>query len=845
MNFHSISPSETENKLGTDFNSGLSSSEAAKRLKAMGENRIEEKKKKSLLKRFSAQFSDFMIITLIASAAISFFVSKANGEQNITDPLIILAIVIFNATIGVIQESRAENAIEALKKLTDPKALCLRDGKKEKIPSELLVPGDIIFFSSGDLVPADAKIIEATSFSVNEASLTGEADRVAKAPDAVLPPDAPLHEMSNIVFASSLVSEGHAKAVVFATGMNTRVGRIADMIKSTSDSETPLSKRLKAVGRLLAIGAIFCCFVIFAAGLFMHYDPFFMFMTSVSLAVAAIPEGLPAIVTVILAMGVSSLADKKAVVRSLPAVETLGSATVICTDKTGTLTVNEMTVRDISGDEKNVLTLMALASNSDGANGSGTENAIVRRFGENVFDLRKKYPRISEIPFSSERKTMTTVNRTEKGPVTIIKGAFDAVLLRCDKILVNGKALPLSSEHKKKLLSECEASAKKGLRVLSVAAVLSGNSPAESAFCYVGSVSLYDPLRPESKKAVLSCRNAGIKVIMITGDHEETAKSIAAELGLGKGGVLTGRELLSMDDSELKKSVRKVNVFARVLPEQKLKIVKALQSNGHIVAMTGDGVNDAPALKSADIGCAMGKSGTDVARAAADMILTDDNFSTVADAVREGRIIYQNIKKAIHFLISSNIGEILLMLLGMFLGYGAVLFPIQLLWVNLITDSLPAIALGMDKADDGVMKKKPQNPKKGFFSDGLAADIITEGCLIGAVSLAAYCFGRFSPGGGEAIGRTTAFCTLSISQLIHAFDVRSEESIFKVKTRNPHLIPAFFTGLFMQCSVCLIKPLISIFHTVPLSLEQWLAVFIFSFIPFIASELGKLTNKQK
>lgn len=844
MNYHAMNLTEAEEKLGTDFKSGLSASEAEKRLKSFGPNRLEEKKPPSLIKRFFSQFSDFCIIVLIISAAISFAVSALNSDKNLTDPLIIMAIVILNAIIGTVQEARAENAISALKRLTDPKAICLRNGKRETVSSEAVVPGDVIFLSAGSMVPADARIIEASDFCVNESALTGESEPVKKN-SAAVSPNCSVPERADIVYASSLVTSGHAKAAVICTGMNTHVGHVAKMIGSPVSNETPLSKRLSSVSKLLALGAIFCCFVIFAVGLIKQYDPFFMFMTGVSLAVAAIPEGLPAIVTVMLAMGVSRMARKKAVIRSLPAVETLGSATVICTDKTGTLTLNEMTVACVFENEEATLTLMALASDSDGKSGSGTEAAIVKRYGGDVLRLRSDRPRIAEIPFSSERKRMATVNRINGETVTIVKGAFDSVLERCNRFLCNGCIRPMSPSDKKRLAEQCSASAKKGLRVLSVAAKRSGCFPDEAGLCYIGSLALSDPLRPEAKKAISSCKRAGINVIMITGDHAETAKSIAAELKLKSTETLTGAEIAAMSDEALKKALRRICVFARVLPEQKLRIVNALKADGHIVAMTGDGVNDAPALKAADIGCAMGKSGTDVARAASDMVLTDDNFSTVVQAVKEGRIIYKNIKKAIHFLISSNIGEILLMLAGMLSGLGAVLLPIQLLWVNLITDSLPAIALGMDRADSEIMNERPQNPKKGFFSDGLGADILAEGLLIGAVSIAAYSFGRFSLGGGEGVGRTIAFCTLSISQLVHAFNVRSEKSVFKAENHNKWLIAAAILGLFMQCLVCIIGPLTKIFKTVPLSARQWLAVFLFSLVPLAAEELSKLTKVRK
>lgn len=846
LEFHSISQEEALAKLDTNPVKGLSSLEAQKRLAANGKNLITEKKKDSLIKRFFAQFSDFMIITLLFSAAISAALSYLNGENDLTDPIIIIAIVIFNAVIGVVQESRAENAISALKKLTAPKALCIRDGKKVKISAEDIVVGDILVLSAGDMIAADARLISASSFFVNESSLTGESIPEEKNPSAVLPKDAHLPDRINSVYASCIVTGGKALAAVFATGMDTEVGRLAGIMDSEEAIETPLQKKLSKLGKSLALGALLCCFLVFAAGLVKKYDPFFMFMTSVSLAVAAIPEGLPAIVTVMLAMGVSSMAKKKAVIRNLPAVETLGSATVICSDKTGTLTKNEMTVKSVSGALNEASLLAALCSDSDGKSGSGTENAIVSFYEGDINLLKEKYPRVNDIPFSSERKIMATVNKADGGYITVVKGAFDVVLAKSLRVYEHGATLPMSGEKRKAILKECEKAASMGLRVISVAAKRSGASPDISSLSYVGSLYLCDPLRPEAKKAVKTCMRAGIEVAMITGDHKDTALFIASELGIDKGGALTGREISALSDEELKEKVGHVRVFARVLPEHKVRIVKAFQSLGHVVAMTGDGVNDAPALKSADIGCAMGQSGTDAARQASDMVLTDDNFATIVSAVREGRIIYKNIKKAAHFLISSNIGEILLMLLGILSGLGAPLLPIQLLWVNLITDSLPAIALGMDRTDDSVMSNRPTDPKESIFSGGIFADIITEGCLIGAVSLAAYCFGRFSVGGGEAAARTMAFCTLSISQLIHAFDVRSEKSVFLAKNHNPWLFAAFFSGLFLQCAVCVFPYLSSVFGTVSLGLNEILAVAFFSLVPLLVSELQKLlTNRRR
>ncbi len=843
MNLHALTAAEALRILESDSVNGLNREEAEARLKKYGSNRISSAKRPSLLKRFFSELSDFMTVTLIISAAVSFAVSRLNGETDFTDPVIMLAIVIVNAVIGIIQEYRAENAIAALKGLTDPKAHCIRDKKTVAISSDSVTVGDILCLKAGDMVCADARIIESSAFTVNEAALTGESNPVLKN-SAPVSESAPVSDRSSIVYSSTLVTGGHARAVVFAVGGRTRVGQLAQMMNEAAPDETPLSKRLASVGKVLAFGAFLCCILIFTVGIIKHFDPFFMFMTSVSLAVAAIPEGLPAIVTVMLAVGVSSMAKKKAVVRSLTAVETLGSATVICSDKTGTLTRGQMTVSGIFGDEARVKTIAALCSDTDEAALSGTEGAIVNAFGDRS-GLFEKYPRLDEIPFSSERKCMYTLHRNGGAYFTAMKGAFDVVAAKCTRFSENGTVHELTAHDRKKIIAECTEAAEKGLRVIGVAASLSSKAVKENGLCFLGALMLSDPLRPEAKKAVSECLRAGIEVVMITGDHKDTALYTARALGISDKEVVTGGQLIHMSDEELSERVRTVRVFARVLPEHKVRIVKAFKSRGHIVAMTGDGVNDAPALKAADIGCAMGKGGTDVARCASDMILTDDNFSTIVDAVHEGRIIFESIKKAIHFLVSSNIGEILLMLVGILRGFGAVLLPIQLLWVNLITDSLPAIALGMDRADDGVMLLPPKKPDEGFLSAGDGAQILLEGCLIGAVSLAAYSFGRFLPGGGELVARTMAFCTLSLSQIVHAFGIRSKKSVLRRKSRNPWLYAAAAVGLFLQCSVCVIPGLNAVFKTVPLSAAQWLATAFFSLVPFFTSELSKIDKRKK
>ncbi|MDO5478334.1 MAG: cation-translocating P-type ATPase [Clostridia bacterium] len=826
--------------LSSDF-SGLTDDEGEEKLSSCGKNIITGKKKKGIIRRFIAQFADFSILALIIASALSYGASLMGGENDFTEPLIILAIVIVNAVIGIVQESRADAAIDALKSMIVQKCTVLRGGVKKEMDSALLVPGDIIYLKAGDKVPADARILSSASLYSDESALTGESLPVEKS-DCVLRNDTPVSERTNCLYSSSLITAGHAVCVVTETGMNTAVGRLAGMISEEKEVKTPLSLKLARTGKVMAVSALLCCILLFFVGVLKKYDPLFMFMTAVSLAVAAIPEGLSAIVTVMLALSVSKMAKKKAVVRNLSAVETLGSATCICSDKTGTLTENRMTVKEVSGDRECVLMLMALCS--DGVE-NPTEKAIIESCKENKTDLDKKYVRIDEIPFSSSRKRMLTVNKLNSGYMTLVKGAFDIILPFCSYVYENGGKRNLAPCDKEKLRECCEDMASRGMRVIALAAKkTSAPEKSENNLTFIGMVALSDPLRKEAYSAVRLCRKAGIRVIMITGDHKSTAKAIAEELSIAKGGVLTGEEIDLMDDGEFMRAVNKVSVFARVLPEHKVRIVKALKSLGHIVAMTGDGVNDAPALSAADIGCAMGKGGTEVARSASDMVLTDDNFATIVTAVAEGRVLFDNIKNAIHFLLSSNIGEVFLMMAGFFMGNGAILYPVELLWVNLITDSLPAISLGLDKGDRDIMLRKPKNPQKGFFSDGLFIKIVLEGLLIGVTAYAAFVYGNTRVGGGEALGRTMAFCTLSISQLIHAFSVRSERSVFSTEVPgNKWLNISLIAGVFLQYISCSAPFMCNIFKTVSLDVSSAFKVMLFSLVPLLVSEVSKLTKK--
>ena len=864
MNWHSKTAEETGLMLNTDTAYGLSDSEAEKRLEEYGENTIESsKKKKGIIGRFFAQLNDIMIIILLAASAASFGVSLLKGEADFTDSVIIIAIVILNAVMGVFQESRAEKAVEELKKMSAPKARIIRSGKIKEIPSEEIVPGDILILEAGDMVSADARIIENNGLMTDESALTGESHPVSKNTDKYAE-NTPVADRLNMVYSSSYVTGGRGKAAVTATGMSTEVGKIASMIDDSQDNETPLQKRLDNTGKILGITAIGICAVIFVIGIMRKYAPFDMFMTSISLAVAAIPEGLPAIVTIVLAIGTQTMSKKNTIVRTLPAVETLGSAEVICTDKTGTLTKNKMKAVKIRGlsdkmslnDKKFVIRLAALCTDCRYEDrryiGEPTEVAVVEaaeEMGEKKERLEAVMPRIDEIPFSSERKMMTTVQdfgTDEK--LCITKGAPERVLKLCKFASTDIK---MDKRTYSELEKANESMASSGLRVLAVAYKQTSKSDRhpENDLIFAGFIGMTDPPRDEAADAVAECRKAGIKVVMITGDHALTAKAIAEQTGIYNDGslIVSGTELDNMDEKILDSKLEDISVFARVSPEHKLKIVEAYKRKGKIVAMTGDGVNDAPALKTADIGCAMGGNGTDVAKGASDMIITDDNFATIVSAVREGRIIYGNIRKSVHFLLSSNIGEILTVFLAMLFGWGAPLLPIHLLWVNLITDSLPAVALGLDRPEDDVMEKGPASADKNLFADGLGERIAFEGIMIGALALMAFGAGRMlSDSMQQETAMTMAFAVLSLSQLVHAFNMRSEKSIFRIHLfSNKFLCLAFVIGTLMQAAVISIPALAQIFSAVPLNGMQWAVVAGLSLVPIVFVEFEKAVLKTK
>ena len=852
MEWQSLSAEECAGKLRTSLSLGLNGRQAEWRLRETGRNELEPPKKKNIFVRFLAQFCDFMVVILLIAAAISFATSYWQQNGDYIDSIIILAIVTVNAIIGVVQESRAEHAIEALRSLTSPRARVVRSGKESVIDSSRLVPGDLVLLKAGDLVPADLRVTESHGLQAEESALTGESLPSRKEAEPVFPEHTPIGDCHNLLFSASAVTGGHGKGIVTETGMDTQVGRIARMIGSQSPPQTPLQRKLAQTGKYLGIGALAICFVIFVMGLFQHVPPLEMFLISISLAVAAIPEGLPAVVTITLAVGVRRMAAQRAIVRRMPAVETLGSASVICSDKTGTLTMNRMTVVELrsadgilakrSDDARKLLRLGALCTDCEvgsggEAVGDPTEAAIVRAVSASDYNKdRKKYPRVMEIPFSSERKRMTTVHRMPDGRfLAVTKGAPDLLFPHC-----RSGAPPRQNEEM----------AAKALRVLGVAYRILDSLPArpedaEEGLTFAGLIGMADPPRPEAAEAVATCKRAGIRPVMITGDHAVTAAAVALRLGIARSSreVVTGAELDRLSDEELRRKIYDYSVFARVSPEHKVRIVRAYQAHGEVVAMTGDGVNDAPALRAADIGCAMGKTGTEVAKAAADMILTDDNFATIVAAVREGRGIYDNIRKTVHFLLSCNIGEILAVFVSFLLRLPLPLAAIQLLWVNLVTDSLPALALGVEPLDPAIMSRKPVRRGESIFAGGMTYNIIVEGCLIGALSLLAYSVGRVFFDLDPAlpvVGRTMGFAVLSLSQVVHTFNMRSERSLFDPGLApNRKLVPATLVCAAMQAAVIVVHPLGAVFRTCTLTGVQWLAVAAFSLVPLVVAEIEK------
>lgn len=812
-------------KLLSDFGTGvngLTAEQVDSAYKKYGANMLNEAKKISFFKRFLNSLCDRMTAVLLIASAISFFTSYLSGE-GYADPIIILLIVLVNGLIAALQESKADSALAALKKLSSPETAVLRGGKVERIPSSQIVPGDIFLLEKGDIVPCDARLIEANSLSVDESSLTGESAAVQKDARLLPPQNSPISEIRNCVFTSTHIISGRARALAIKTGMQSCVGEIAGMISGESE-KTPLQKRLAKLSSLLGNITIGICLLIFVFSLLKGMDIGEMFMTSVSLSVAAIPEGLPAIVTVVLSAGVQTMAKRKAVVKRLPAVETLGCAQVICSDKTGTLTCNKMAVEEIRGDKPRLLKAFALCNNDS----SPTELALTE-YCKNAFSVRKNYRRVHEIPFDSARKYMLTVHLCGNEYHICVKGAPDVIKSFCG-----------GCGDIEKYVSEMTS---KGLRVMAFAERVLPYMPADLLSCgleYIGLCGISDPPRPEAKEAIAICKKAGIRTVMITGDHPDTAYAIALRLGMiSKGGrVCTERELLTLSDREFARVAESCNVYARVTPSFKLKIVNTLRAKGYVVAMTGDGVNDAPALKKADIGCAMGISGTEVAKESADMILTDDNFATVVSAVKEGRGIYENIRRAVHFLLSCNIGELFTVFAAIILSLPTPLTAIQLLWVNLTTDSLPAIALGLEQADDALMERKPIKPNSPLFSGRRILRMALEGILIGSLAVCGFVIGCNLR--GITVGRTLCFLVLAVSQLFHSFNMRSDKSVFSRRVKkNGFVWISFFFCLALQASVILIPAAASLFGVCALTPSEWGIALLLAVCPLIACEVYK------
>ena len=887
---------DVEKELSTNGEKGLTLEEVKKRQEEYGYNELKAAKKKTLLQRFIDQFKDFSIIVLIIAAIVSGAVGIAEGE-GITDTIIILIVVLLNAIIGVTQESKAEKSLEALQKLTDHASKVIRNGEVTVIPAKELVPGDIVVLDTGDYIPADLRIIEAINLKSQEASLTGESVPVEKITSALEEKEIGIGDRVNMLFSSSLVTYGRGKGIVVETGMTTEVGKIAGMINSTEKQETPLQQKLNKLGKTLGIAALVICIFIFIVGLIQGKEPMHMFMTAVSLAVAAIPEGLVAVSTIVLAIGVQKMVKRNAIVKRLPAVETLGSATVICSDKTGTLTQNKMTVEkifinsetkaleeyknNIDEDIKKLVYANMFCNDTkiskDGTlTGDPTETALVDMAFRLDFDpsIYDRTPRIEEIPFDSDRKLMTTVNEMNGKYIVFTKGGVDELLNNCNSYLLNGEVKQDLNEYIKTIKQENEKMAKEALRVLACAYKEIDHKPTkddinslEKDLTFVGMVGMIDPPREEAKKAVEKCKTAGIKTVMITGDHKITATAIAKKLGIleNEDEAITGLELEKMSDEELEKNVRHYSVYARVSPEHKVRIVKAWQKNGEIVAMTGDGVNDSPALKTSDIGCAMGIVGTDVAKEAADVILTDDNFATIVSAVEEGRRIYDNILKVIQFLLSSNVGEIVVLFIATLctplfanwfgitdITHLEILLPIHILWINLVTDSLPALALAFDPANADIMNRKPTKPGKGVFTKGMTWRVIYQGVMIGLLTLAAFMIGLATttePIDGLTldeskieVGQTMAFVTLAMSELVHVFNVRNnKKSIFKTKVfNNSKLIWAVLGSAALMLVILAIPALRTIFSIPLLPTENIIELVILIFSPLVIVELFKL-----
>ena len=855
---------------------GLSSAEAEKRLSENGKNKLKEGKKDSIIKQFFAQMADPMIIILLVAAAISGVLAATQGES-FADVIIILIVVIVNAVLGVYQENKAEKAIEALQQMSAATSKVLRDGKIQQIRSEDLVVGDVVLLEAGDAVPADGRIIENASLKIEEAALTGESVPVSKFIDILNledgKNDVPLGDRRNMAYMGSTVVYGRGTMVITATGMDTEMGKIADALANAEEGETPLQIKLNELSKILTVLVLAICVVIFAvqilsAGGFETEAVLNSFMIAVSLAVAAIPEGLAAVVTVVLSIGVTNMSNRNAIIRRLTAVETLGCAQIICSDKTGTLTQNKMTVVDFFGeDEKELSKAMALCSDAeideDGTvTGEPTEAALVvwaNKLGLNKSRLKEDYPRCGEAPFDSGRKMMSTLHLTDSGVVQFTKGAPDVIIGKCDYYIENGKTVPMTAEYRRKILEANKAMADKALRVLACAMRIWVTEPGsteaeflENNLCFVGLSGMIDPVRPEVKDAIEECVEAGIRAIMITGDHVDTAVAIARELGILREGdrAVTGSELSSMSDEEFEACFKDISVYARVQPEHKTRIVNAWRKEGYVTAMTGDGVNDAPSIKSADIGVGMGITGTDVTKNVADMVLADDNFATIVGAVEEGRRIYDNIRKAIQFLLGSNMSEVISIFVATLMGF-SILQPVHLLWINLVTDCFPALALGMEKAEVDIMRRRPREAKAGIFSGGMGFDIGYQGIMVSILVLLSYFVGHFMESGAWEItnspdGTTMAFLTMSMAEIFHSFNMRSQRgSIFKLGSHNSMLIWAAVGSLIATTVVCEVPLLATAFEFESVSLAEYAVAIGLGFCVIPIVEIVKYFQRKK
>ncbi|EMA6343664.1 calcium-translocating P-type ATPase, PMCA-type [Bacillus cytotoxicus] len=875
-------------ELKTNEQHGLTDEIVQKRLNEYGRNELRTKQKRTLWQRIFAQINDILVHVLIVAALISIFV----GEW--ADASIIALVVVLNAVIGIIQESKAEQALEALKKMSTPKAIVKRNGKQKEIPSEEIVPGDIVMLDAGRYVPCDLRLIETANLKIEESALTGESVPVDK--DSLYHPSlqhnkpVPLGDQKNMAFMSTLVTYGRGVGIAVGTGMNSQIGKIATLLHEAEDDTTPLQKSLAQVGKYLGVVAVAICIIMFFIGFFQGRDTLEMFMTAISLAVAAIPEGLPAIVSIVLAIGVQRMIKQNVIIRKLPAVEALGSVTIICSDKTGTLTQNKMTVTHFYSDyeydqlenlnihnkaHRLLLENMILCNDAsysvESQTGDPTEIALL--IAGDTFNIQKntlenEHKRIHELPFDSDRKMMSTFHQYDRDYYSMTKGAIDKLLPRCTHVFSNGKVEKLTEDDTKRILEAAHSMSQQALRVLSFAFKRHDTEhididSIEENLIFIGLVGMIDPPRTEVKTSIAECKKAGIRTVMITGDHKDTAFAIAKELGIAKqdSEVMIGTELDRMSDEELANKIHQLHVFARVSPEHKVKIVKALRAKGNIVSMTGDGVNDAPSLKQADIGVAMGITGTDVAKGAADMVLTDDNFSSIVKAVEEGRNIYRNIKKAILFLLSCNFGEIIALFLAILLGWATPLRPIHILWVNLITDTLPALSLGVDPEDPEVMKEKPRGAKESLFS-GSIPFLVLNGIVIGMMTLTAFIVGAKLYTGDTNLfplfptyihedallhAQTMAFVVLSFSQLVHSFNLRSRtKSIFSIGLfTNKYLVFSLLIGVAMQVCIISIPPLANLFGVHALTLKDWGFVIFLSIIPLIVNEVIKLFKKSE